>query len=63
MPSRTSVPAPHATSSAGQGTPRGNVVLDRVAARVQQRRVAEQATSNRVGDGSHAASLIWPWPL
>ena len=24
---------------------------------------AEQGATSRVGDGAHAASLIWPWPL
>ena len=63
MPSRTSVPAPHATAVASREPAQGNVVLDRVAARVQQRKAAEQAATNRVGDGTHAASLIWPWPF
>ncbi|MEV2216255.1 HaaA family cyclophane-containing RiPP peptide [Streptomyces sp. NPDC050997] len=62
MPSRTSVPAPHATAATG-GAAQDNVVLDRVAARVRQRLAVEQAATNRVGDGSHAASLIWPWPV
>lgn len=38
-------------------------VLDRVAGRVRQRLAAEQAAQNSVGEGPHAASLIWPWPL
>ncbi|WP_269859396.1 HaaA family cyclophane-containing RiPP peptide [Streptomyces sp. RPT161] len=66
MPSPTSAPAPHAwapvvpePAQPAQGT----VVLDRVAARVRQRLAAEQAATNRVGDGAHAASIIWPWPL
>lgn len=63
MPSRTSVFAPHTMAPADREPAQGNVVLDRVAARVRQRRAAEQATTNRVGDGAHAASLIWPWPL
>ena len=62
MPSRTSVPAPHATVATG-GAAQDNVVLDRVAARVRQRLAVEQAATNRIGDGSHAASLIWPWPV
>ena len=63
MPSRTSVPAPHATAVTGPESVQGNVVLDRIAARVRQRQAVEQAATNRVGDGSHAASLIWPWPF
>ncbi|MFF3363233.1 HaaA family cyclophane-containing RiPP peptide [Streptomyces misionensis] len=35
-------------------------VLDRVAARVRLRLEAEQASANRVGDGTHAASLACP---
>jgi hypothetical protein len=41
----------------------GTAVLDRVAARVRQRLEAEEGATARVGDGAHAASLIWPWPL
>ncbi|WP_328680744.1 HaaA family cyclophane-containing RiPP peptide [Streptomyces sp. NBC_00343] len=63
MPSRAPVPAPHGTAITGRESAQGNVVLDRVAARVRQRQAAEQAATNRVGDGSHAASLIWPWPF
>ncbi|WP_217572641.1 HaaA family cyclophane-containing RiPP peptide [Streptomyces sp. GbtcB7] len=63
MPSRTSVPAPHAAAVTGRESAQGNVVLDRVAARVRQRQAVEQAATNRVGDGAHAASLIWPWPF
>ncbi|MDU9001813.1 MULTISPECIES: HaaA family cyclophane-containing RiPP peptide [Streptomyces] len=63
MPSRTSVPAPHAAAVTGREPAQPNVVLDRVAARVRQRQAAEQAATNRVGDGAHAASLIWPWPF
>ncbi|MFD9280826.1 HaaA family cyclophane-containing RiPP peptide [Streptomyces mirabilis] len=63
MPSRTSVPAPHATAVTGRKSAEGNAVLDRVAARVRQRQAVEQAATNRVGDGAHAASLIWPWPF
>lgn len=62
---RTTVPLP---LTAGHPDPATadtarSAVLDRIAARVQLRLAAEQAASNRVGDGSHAASLIWPWPL
>ncbi|MEV5873496.1 HaaA family cyclophane-containing RiPP peptide [Streptomyces sp. NPDC052101] len=63
MPSRTSHSTSHAMAPAGRQPAQRNVVLDRVAARVQQRRVAEQAATNRVGDGAHAASLVWPWPF
>ncbi|MFD9435987.1 HaaA family cyclophane-containing RiPP peptide [Streptomyces sp. NPDC060002] len=63
MPSRTSVPAPHTTAVTDRQSARGNVVLDRVAARVRQRQAVEQAATNPVGDGAHTASLIWPWPL
>ncbi|MFE9571079.1 HaaA family cyclophane-containing RiPP peptide [Streptomyces sp. NPDC006692] len=61
MPSRTIVPtlSPAATTEA----PLGNAVLDRVAARVHQRLAAEQAASNKVGEGAHMASIIWPIPL
>ncbi|MDX3749597.1 HaaA family cyclophane-containing RiPP peptide [Streptomyces sp. AK08-02] len=63
MPSRTPVPAPSSKVRPGGDAAQGNVVLDRVAARVRQRRAAEQAATNHVGDGSHGASLIWTWPL
>lgn len=63
MPSRTSVPAPHDEATTGHEPAQGNLVLERVAARVRQRKAAEQAATSRVGDGAHAASLIWPWPL
>ncbi|MEU0804423.1 HaaA family cyclophane-containing RiPP peptide [Streptomyces sp. NPDC005970] len=63
MPSPTSVPAPHGTASFAPEVAQGNPVLDRVAVRVRQRLEAEQAATNRTGDGTHAASLIWPWPL
>jgi len=61
----TTVPLPPTAARPEPATreiPRG-AVLDRIAARVQLRLAAEQTASNRVGDGSHAASLIWPWPL
>lgn len=63
MTSRTFVSAPHGAATADAESAQGNVVLDRIAARVRQRLVAEQTTTNRFGDGAHAASLIWPWPL
>lgn len=70
MPSPTPVPAPpHVTAplapQAAQSTlsTQDSSVLDRLADRVQQRLEAEQAVTKRVGDGTHAASLIWPWPL
>ncbi|MBT2397221.1 HaaA family cyclophane-containing RiPP peptide [Streptomyces sp. ISL-100] len=63
MPPSTTVAShsPYGTDAAAPG-PRAEV-LDRVAARVQRRLVAEQAASNQIGEGAHAASLIWPWPL
>ncbi|MEU8822783.1 HaaA family cyclophane-containing RiPP peptide [Streptomyces sp. NPDC048636] len=63
MPSPTSVPAPYATAPMVPEPTQGNLVLDRVAIRVRQRLETEQAATNRAGDGAHAASLIWPWPL
>ncbi|MFJ9927243.1 MULTISPECIES: HaaA family cyclophane-containing RiPP peptide [Streptomyces] len=36
-------------------------VLERVAARVRLRLETEQTSVDRVGDGTHAASLTWPW--
>ncbi|MGW7074622.1 HaaA family cyclophane-containing RiPP peptide [Streptomyces sp. NPDC054866] len=38
-------------------------VLDRVATRVHHRLATEQSASYRTGDGAHAASVTWPWPL
>ncbi|GAA2656828.1 HaaA family cyclophane-containing RiPP peptide [Streptomyces vastus] len=66
MPSRTPVPASQVmghTSPVSSETAPTTAVLDRVAARVQQRLAAEQTAARRTGDGSHSASLIWPWPL
>lgn len=67
MPSRTSVTEPHAITpvspDSAEPTPAGAAVLDRVAARVRQRLEAEESATGRFGDGTHAASLIWPWPL
>ncbi|MFI1764155.1 HaaA family cyclophane-containing RiPP peptide [Streptomyces sp. NPDC020800] len=67
MPSPTSVAEQRAVMPLGPASaepaPLGTAVLDRVAARVRQRLEAEQTATNRVGDGAHAASLIWPWPL
>ncbi|MER6010188.1 HaaA family cyclophane-containing RiPP peptide [Streptomyces bluensis] len=66
MQSGTSVPTSHVTDHTGpvgSETAETTAVLDRVATRVQQRLAAEQTAANRTGDGSHAASLIWPWPL
>ncbi|MFE9613715.1 HaaA family cyclophane-containing RiPP peptide [Streptomyces sp. NPDC006012] len=58
---------PHTITPAGpasvESTVAGTAVLDRVAARVRQRLEAEEGATNRVGGGTHAASLIWPWPL
>ncbi|MFE2429393.1 HaaA family cyclophane-containing RiPP peptide [Streptomyces sp. NPDC059373] len=66
MHPRTTVPSPpdtaHPSPATSQTAP-GSAVLDRIAARVQLRLAAEQTVSNSSGDGSHAASLIWPWPL
>ncbi|WP_435241805.1 HaaA family cyclophane-containing RiPP peptide [Streptomyces cucumeris] len=63
MPSPTPVPAPYAMAPKAPGPAQGSPVLDRIATRVRQRLEAEQAATNRNGDGAHAASLIWPWPL
>ncbi|MEW2300038.1 HaaA family cyclophane-containing RiPP peptide [Streptomyces sp. NPDC006655] len=70
MPSPTSVTEPHTITAvspaAAEPTAAGTAVLDRVAARVRQRLEAEETAegmTGRFGDGSHAASLIWPWPL
>ncbi|MEU6512101.1 HaaA family cyclophane-containing RiPP peptide [Streptomyces sp. NPDC046942] len=67
MPSPTSVTEPHTITPVGpvseEPTAAGTAVLDRVAARVRQRLEAEEGATGRVGDGAHAASLIWPWPL
>ncbi|MET8134086.1 HaaA family cyclophane-containing RiPP peptide [Streptomyces sp. NPDC005251] len=63
MPPSTTVPSPSVSGSdTSESAPRPEV-LDRVAARVQRRLAAERAASNSIGDGAHAASLIWPWPL
>ncbi|WP_128375302.1 HaaA family cyclophane-containing RiPP peptide [Streptomyces cavernae] len=67
MPSPTSVTEPRTITPVGpafaEPTLVGTAVLDRVAARVRQRLEAEEGATGRVGDGAHAASLIWPWPL
>lgn len=67
MPSSTSVTAPRTTTpvdpASAESTAAGTAVLDRVAARVRQRLEAEEGAAGRVGDGTHAASLIWPWPF
>ncbi|MFE7978756.1 HaaA family cyclophane-containing RiPP peptide [Streptomyces shenzhenensis] len=67
MPSPTSVREPHVAvplvPASAEPMASGTAVLDRVAARVRQRLETEQAATNKVGDGAHAASLIWPWPL
>ncbi|MFI6376994.1 HaaA family cyclophane-containing RiPP peptide [Streptomyces sp. NPDC050546] len=57
-----SIPGPDVTHSVLE-TASSNAVLDRVAHRVRQRLMAEQAATSRIGDGAHAASLIWPWPF
>ncbi|WP_329462077.1 HaaA family cyclophane-containing RiPP peptide [Streptomyces sp. NBC_01431] len=61
MPSPTTVPG--LSPAEAMEVPLGNVVLDRVAARVHQRLAAEQAASNKVGEGAHMASIIWPFPV
>lgn len=67
MPSPTSDTEPHTVTpvgpASGEPTVAGTAVLDRVAARVRQRLEAEEGATARVGDGTHAASLIWPWPV
>ncbi|MFJ2173925.1 HaaA family cyclophane-containing RiPP peptide [Streptomyces sp. NPDC087851] len=67
MPSPTSGTEPPTNTPVGpasaEPTAAGTAVLDRVAARVRHRLEAEEGATSRVGDGAHAASLIWPWPL
>ncbi|MET9507876.1 HaaA family cyclophane-containing RiPP peptide [Streptomyces flavidovirens] len=63
MPPSTTVPSPSASATVTAEPGPHAEVLGRVAARVQCRLAAERASSNRSGDGTHAASLIWPWPL
>ena len=67
MPSPTSVTDPHTTTPVGSAsvepTAAGTAVLDRIAARVRQRLEAEEIATGQIGDGAHAASLIWPLPL
>ncbi|MFD2009951.1 HaaA family cyclophane-containing RiPP peptide [Streptomyces narbonensis] len=63
MPSRTPVPTAHAPAPAVAQPAHGSAVLDRVAVRVRQRLMAEQATPNHTGEGGHQASLIGNWPL
>lgn len=65
MLTRTPVPLPLTATRSGAATAdtAQDAVLARIAARVELRLAAEQAASSRTGDGSHAASLIWPWPL
>ncbi|GAA3147127.1 hypothetical protein GCM10010521_37920 [Streptomyces rameus] len=67
MPSPASVTEPRTITPVGPASAvpaaAGTAVLDRVAARVRQRLEAEEGATSRVGDGAHAASLIWPWPL
>ncbi|WP_438491834.1 HaaA family cyclophane-containing RiPP peptide [Streptomyces asiaticus] len=52
------IPSPRHSSREAPNTTPKSAVLDRVAARVQQRLSAEQSGADRVVDGSHAASLI-----
>ncbi|WP_063735288.1 HaaA family cyclophane-containing RiPP peptide [Streptomyces sp. RTd22] len=63
MPSPTPDPAPCGMAPIVPESAQDSPVLDRLAHRVHQRLEAEQAATNRVGDGAHAASIIWPWPL
>ncbi|WP_308288564.1 HaaA family cyclophane-containing RiPP peptide [Streptomyces macrolidinus] len=63
MPPSMTVPCPSASGLDAKEPVPSLEVLDRVAARVQRRLAAERAASNSIGDGVHAASLIWPWPL
>jgi hypothetical protein len=67
MPSPTSVTEPRTIMPVGpasaEPTAAGTAVLECVAARVRQRLEAEEGATGLVGDGAHAASLIWPWPL
>lgn len=63
MPSSTSAHTPLAAAPIDCEPVQSSVVLDRVAARVRRRLAAEEAATNRDGDGSHAASLILPRPL
>ncbi|MCX5421959.1 HaaA family cyclophane-containing RiPP peptide [Streptomyces sp. NBC_00078] len=58
-----SIPGSHDVAHSAPETASNNAVLDRVAHRVRQRLMAEQAATSRIGDGAHAASLIWPWPF
>ncbi|MER6327775.1 HaaA family cyclophane-containing RiPP peptide [Streptomyces sp. NPDC014983] len=51
------------SAPSGEPAPPATTVLDRVAARVQQRLDAERSSAERFGDGAHAASLGLPWPL
>ncbi|KQX51502.1 MULTISPECIES: HaaA family cyclophane-containing RiPP peptide [unclassified Streptomyces] len=57
MSSRTSVLAPPACPESIEG----NAVLERIAARVQQRLDDEKSAGDGFAEGPHAASLIWPW--
>ncbi|WP_055629305.1 HaaA family cyclophane-containing RiPP peptide [Streptomyces hirsutus] len=67
MPSPTSVIESRTLTPVGppsaEPTAAGTAVLGRVAARVRQRLAAEEIVTGRVGDGTHAASLVLPWPL
>ncbi|MFE2326512.1 HaaA family cyclophane-containing RiPP peptide [Streptomyces sp. NPDC059385] len=63
MPLPTPVLAPHAPAPVVAEPTHRSVVLDRIAARIQQRLAAEATSSSGPGEGSHQASLIWTWPL
>ncbi|WP_367041356.1 HaaA family cyclophane-containing RiPP peptide [Streptomyces sp. Je 1-332] len=63
MPPSSTVPSPSASNLDAPEVAPLPEVLNRVATRVQHRLTAEQSASNRTGDGAHAASVSWPWPL
>ncbi|MFF0171055.1 HaaA family cyclophane-containing RiPP peptide [Streptomyces prasinus] len=67
MPSPASVTEPRTITPVGlasaEPTAVSTAVLGRVAARVRQRLAAEETATGRVGAGTHAASLVLPWPL
>ncbi|WP_308373047.1 HaaA family cyclophane-containing RiPP peptide [Streptomyces sp. MUM 2J] len=61
MSSRTPVLAPPTTGLVRPTNAQGNDVLERVAARVQQRLAAETSREGHHAEGPHAASLVLPW--
>jgi hypothetical protein len=52
------LPTPAPAEAPTLPAPQPNAVLERVAARVQQRLTAEKATAKLYGEAAHAASLI-----